>query len=567
MKNNLGKSFLFFVYILSASLGYSQNKTIDSLMKVLQSKKDDTSKVNTLYALCEEFRYNQMDYVNALKYAEEGLSLTNKIGFVSGKATGYFNLGRLYNSLNQYPESNKYLDTALSMFQKINDEKNIAKTFLWLGYNYYDQALYSDALGNFNKSLNLFRELNDRKNMAEAYLRIGYCYDQLDSFGDASTSEYEALKLFETMGDKEQIGNTLQIIGLNYMSMNDDSDALKNLQAGLKLRSELNIRADMAQSMTVLGSLYTKMGNYADALKYDSASLKIFKELITTAPWGIPMTLYTLGQNYQKMGERADASGNKNEAGKNFHDALTSFQKSLKYYEGVKNEGTVALLNNELGFTMIRLNNYSDARSYFSKGLKLTKNSGYNNIFRDSYLGLSILDSISGNYKQSYLNYKKYIVYRDSLVNEETTKKSQQAKMLYESGKNEEMAKAAELKRKAEEQAERNLQLTAIAVFIPIFFLGVLLLSRTKVKSRIVEFLGILSLLLFFEFITDLIYPYVSKLTNENPIWEMLFLVSLAALLEPLNFKLEHWVKGHLVHKPVPVPIPLTVEDSSYDVE
>jgi hypothetical protein len=66
-----------------------------------------------------------------------------------------------------------------------------------------------------------------------------------------------------------------------------------------------------------------------------------------------------------------------------------------------------------------------------------------------------------------------------------------------------------------------------------------------------VEFLGILSLLLFFEFITDLVYPYVSKLTSENPIWEMLCLVMLAALLEPVNFKLEHWVKMHLVHRPV----------------
>ncbi len=64
----------------------------------------------------------------------------------------------------------------------------------------------------------------------------------------------------------------------------------------------------------------------------------------------------------------------------------------------------------------------------------------------DSYLGLSQLDSITGNHKQAYRNYKKYIVYRDSLVNEEASKKSLQAKMLYESEKNEEMAKAAEHK-------------------------------------------------------------------------------------------------------------------------
>ena len=567
MKIHLSRTFIFIASMLLAFIGYSQSKTIDSLLKVMQTQKEDTGKVNTLYALCEEFRYEERDFTKAQKYAEEGLSLSDKIGFKKGRGTAYFELGRIYNSQLQYSEANKYLDTALNIFQKINDKKNIAETFLRIGYNYDRQGLYADALGNSKKSLDLFRELGDRKKMADVYQRIGYIYSYLDSYGDALANLYEALKLFEQLGDKKQMAETHQGMGLNYMGLNSDSDALRNLLAGLKLRTELNIREDMAQSMTALGSLYTEMGNYTEALKYDSASLRMFQGLTTTAPWGVPLALYSLGQNYQKQGERSDASGDKYEAVKNFNYALTSFQKSLEFYEGIKNESSVALLNNELGFTLIRLKNYSAARSNFSKSLQLPVNSGYNNIFRDSYLGLSILDSISGNYRQSCLNYKKYITYRDSLVNEETTKKVQQAKMLYESEKNEEIVKAAELKKKTAEEAERNLQLTAIAVFIPIFFLGVLILSRTKVKPRIVEFLGILSLLLFFEFITDLIYPYVSKLTNENPIWEMLFLVSLAALLEPLNFRLEHWVKGHLVHKHIPVPIPVIVESISNEAE
>jgi hypothetical protein len=31
--------------------------------------------------------------------------------------------------------------------------------------------------------------------------------------------------------------------------------------------------------------------------------------------------------------------------------------------------------------------------------------------------------------------------------------------------------------------------------------------------------------------------------------------------------KLEHWVKEHLVHKPVPAPIPLTDVNIAYDPE
>lgn len=154
------------------------------------------------------------------------------------------------------------------------------------------------------------------------------------------------------------------------------------------------------------------------------------------------------------------------------------------------------------------------------------------------------------------------VALKDSLFNNEKTRTM--ANLTFDEGMRQQ--EIAAQKMKAEDDRVRNLQLLAIGVFIPIFFLGVLFLSRTKVKPRIVEFLGILSLLLFFEFITDLIYPFVSKLTNENPIWEMLFLVIIAASLEPLNFRLEHWVKGHLVHKTIAVPVPLTVENSLYDV-
>jgi hypothetical protein len=83
------------------------------------------------------------------------------------------------------------------------------------------------------------------------------------------------------------------------------------------------------------------------------------------------------------------------------------------------------------------------------------------------------------------------------------------------------------------------------------------------VKARLVEFLAIIDLLLLFEFITDLVFPYISNWTNDRPIGEMLILVLIAAALEPLNFGFENWVKKHLVEKPVPIPV--LVENPSAD--
>jgi hypothetical protein len=106
---------------------------------------------------------------------------------------------------------------------------------------------------------------------------------------------------------------------------------------------------------------------------------------------------------------------------------------------------------------------------------------------RNSYQGLSIVDSITGDYSHALDHFKTYVLYRDSLVNEKTQKKTIQAELKYEADKKSAIAKALEEKK----DAERATQLTGIAVFIPIFFLYVLFLSRIKVKARLVAFLTV----------------------------------------------------------------------------
>jgi hypothetical protein len=143
------------------------------------------------------------------------------------------------------------------------------------------------------------------------------------------------------------------------------------------------------------------------------------------------------------------------------------------------------------------------------------------------------------------------VALKDSLFNKEKLQEMQNLTF----DENNRQQELQDEKKKEHESSVRNLQLIAIAIFIPVFFLFVLFLGRIKVKARLVEFLAIVDLLLFFEFITDLVFPYISDWTNDRPIGEMLILVLIAAALEPLNFGIENWVKKHLVEKQVPVPV------------
>jgi hypothetical protein len=130
----------------------------------------------------------------------------------------------------------------------------------------------------------------------------------------------------------------------------------------------------------------------------------------------------------------------------------------------------------------------------------------------------------------------------------------QQAVKLQDSVKGHEKIKAALIlslneKLRQEEIAEQKLrdknarfqqlQLSIIAICIPALFLITLLISRIKIHRRVVTFMGIISLLFLFEFLTLLLHPVVSGFTHDIPIFELLVFVSIAALLVPVHHTLE----------------------------
>ena len=191
----------------------------------------------------------------------------------------------------------------------------------------------------------------------------------------------------------------------------------------------------------------------------------------------------------------------------------------------------------------------ADSAAYYAKlSLALSRQAGFTNNATQACVFLSVYYKSTHNIDSAFLYQSIAISAKDSLFSEQKAK-AMQNMTFQEDIRQEEIS---EQKREDEAEFKRNIQRAGIAVFIPVFFLFVLLLSRTKVKSRTVEFLAIVGLLLFFEFITDLLYPFISGWTNESPVWETLIFVIVAACLEPVSHKLEHWVKNKLVHKTSP---------------
>jgi tetratricopeptide (TPR) repeat protein len=507
MKGLLHRISFFVLFFLNAFAGHAQNKTIDSLEKVLQTQKEDTSKVNTLNELAYEFTDNA-DSQKSFQFANQAISLAEKISYKKGKALAFFRIGISYAWHSNLAEANKSFNTALKLYQEIGDKDRIARIYYQLSLTYSERSIYPDAMANL----------------------------------------YNSLKIYEEIGNKKDASEDIQGIGVMYWEQGNDSDALKMAQEALQLRQEIGDSTAMGRSLVLMGEIYISMGKYFEALQNDSEALNIYQKLGNRGPaWGAIMCYVSIADIDNKIGEKAYAAGEKSTASKKYQEAYKNYLIGLNYWK--ENDILINLteMYSKVGFIQVKLNDLSAARGSFQKGLQLSAKISYREEIRNSYQGLSILDSITGDYRHALDHYKTYILYRDSLNNEKTKKKTIQAELQYESDKKAAIAKELEEKK----NAERATQLTGIAVFIPIFFLFVLFLSRIRVKARLVQFLAVIGLLLSFEFITDLIFPFISDWTNDSPLWETFILVVIAALIEPINYRLERWVKTKLAHKPI----------------
>jgi hypothetical protein len=103
---------------------------------------------------------------------------------------------------------------------------------------------------------------------------------------------------------------------------------------------------------------------------------------------------------------------------------------------------------------------------------------------------------------------------------------------------------------KAIDERKQNIQFALIAFGIISFIIIFLLLSRSLItNTKMIEFLGVVALLIVFEFLNLLLHPFLERVTNHSPVLMLLALVCIAALLVPLHHKVEKWATAKLVEK------------------
>lgn len=468
MKKNASLLVIILAFTFRMSGQTQEQARIDSLVIELSKAKEDSGKINTLISLSKEIK-TEGDYAKAIQYASDALALAQKIDFKKGAAMAYNALGIIDEEQGRYDEALKNHNAALEIAEKTGDKKNIADAYNGIGNVYNDEGKYTETLNNYFASLNIRKEIGDKKGIAASYNNIGLIYEDFGNYTEALKYHFSSLKIKEEIGYKEGIAASYNNIGIVYRKQGNYPEALKNFKASLALEG---IKSWIADDYFNIGNIYAEEGNNPEALKNYFSGLTISEQI--DYAYGIGSAHTGIGSVYREQGK--------------YPESFENYFIALKIFKEMGNKERIALCYSGLGQTSIKVKKYSDAKKYLMDAISIEKELGNKTSLKDSYSLLSEMESETGNWKDAYLHQKLYLLYRDSTLNEESTKKTVQIQMQYEFDKKETATKAAQDKKDtiAGEVAkrQRNIRNSTFAGLAGVFFfLIVVYRQRNKISK------------------------------------------------------------------------------------
>jgi serine phosphatase RsbU (regulator of sigma subunit) len=369
-------------------------------------------------------------------------------------------------------EQSRTIDSLQNILKTAKEDTIKVNTLNLLGKELVASADYEKAMDYYNQGKQLAEKLVYKKGIAISYNNIGIIYMNQGNYPEALKKYFASLKIREEIKDKRGTAYSYNNIGLIYTKQGNYPEALKFLFASLKIKAEIKDKKGIAYSYNTIGIVYINQGNYSEALKNYLASLKIVEEIKDEK--GMAASYNNIGVIYDDR--------------ENYPEAFKNYFTSLKISETIKDKKGIAGANVNLGAINIKLEKLSEAKKYLNDGLSLSKEMGNKEEIKESYHLLAVLDSIQDNWKEAYEHDKLYNIYKDSLNNEENTKKTVQTQMQYEFDKKEGVTKAEQDKKDTISQQEKQKQ-KIILILVSCFLLlvavfAVFMFNRWRITQK-----------------------------------------------------------------------------------
>ena len=398
--------------------------------------------------------------------------------------------------------------------------------------NFFDESSQINPLTDIQNSQKLLlhaQKGNDKIAESISLAKIGHDYRVFGNTAKGLEYTYKALEIAEQTNNLSLLSTIKHNLGNIYKDREDYPRAINYYlyeeEAGLKLK-DYETCSDAQKN---LGAVYLLMGKLDSALMYSQRSYELALRIGKTD--NLSYTFTQLGGVNSKLGNGLVAVGYFNLA---VSGAIkTKYPRELNWaYMGLAEHYYV--------------NKQIDSSAFYAKkSIEAVQNTAfYNMTIKPAKLLAKIYRNTNSDSALKY--YEIYTKANDSLF---STKASQQTQLITFENELRQNELFAE-KKKTEDQRKQNIQFALIAIGIVSFIILYLLLSHSFItNTKVIEFFGVIALLIVFEFLNLFLHPYLDRYTDHSPVLMLFILVCLAAILVPLHHRVEKWATKKLVEK------------------
>jgi serine phosphatase RsbU (regulator of sigma subunit) len=372
----------------------------------------------------------------------------------------------LKHSLAKTKEDTSKINLFIQLIENIDDDQ------VWPLYNDQMLTLAQTMIKNANPAI----ARKGKKGMADAYNNKGYLCNMrgeipaaLEFFGNSLIYQQE---LGDKAGEAEILGN----MGVIYYQQKDKKKALDFYLRSLKLREELGDKEAIANSLVNIGNLCYDQHDVPKALYYTQRSLKLQEEIGDKR--GMSYSLNNLAGIYYQQNK--------------FSKALEYYVKSLNIRKEIEDKHGIAASYNNIATTYLSLGRgdhalYKLSRIYCDSSLALAKILGFPDGIRNGEHMLSRLDSTAGNFAGAFAHFKQFMIYKDSVVNDENHQASVRSQIKYDFDKKEAVLQEQRNKERAvadERHRVNKIRLWFFAIGLILVIIFAIYIYRSLMANR-----------------------------------------------------------------------------------
>lgn len=324
----------------------------------------------------------------------------------------YFNEIAFYST---DPESRIfYAKKAVDLALENENYRQAALGMRYVGNGLRQKGILTEAIDYYIKSSNYYSIAGVKLGVGVVLLDLGQLYRVQGNFKSSKSYYSQSIEIFRTFQDSVRLASGLLNIGELYRINFINDTALYYFEEAKKIFQKINYGSRVAYAIGNIGLIEKEQG------RIDSAKLHLKTAILA-------------------LSEIED------------YDPVSTYQLALSDIYFQKGEKTKAL-------------------AYADSALAVGLNEGLKEQIRDASLQLSELYSSERNYEEGYKHLKQYLIYRDSINNEETIRKMADLRTEFEVGQ-----KQAEVDLLEQEAYVHRVFIWA-GVVVGVLFLGLIIL-------------------------------------------------------------------------------------------